>query len=907
MHAPFQGTHTGQTQTGLTGCQARHSRLPPTLSSRQPECAGIHKAQKLCNVRSSSLFGRRPVHAAAFLHQDAQTPAINIPRQHRHGRLHPSAAAKVDEIAGPPKPNEKFSRKDLRRIKQQGPKEQDLIEKYTAETLDDKGDTIMAEHTYIPSEVLGDVNYDAEPQWQSLPQMSYMEFYHGLRQRNWTSECHDAALEAWDLKIFRDSGRFLQPVFPGFRVQVTKPDGSQCWVDLPTAGSETYVQDHLQPTMPGSDAQLQDMRVPQPNVATYQYGYNQVFQQLFQAYEQQIPKAARREFDKQGHTDLTKYKYSCPGERVGVSFHMTPQQPSLAAVWAKIPAILFFSFAFSFLAVCLGLGIFRPRKMMPSDPIQAMEFAQSKGQAHKEGRTNVTLKDVAGLDSIVGRLQQVVTYLKDPQGTQFRGLARPPKGVLLEGDPGVGKTLIAKAIAGEAGVPFFQMSGSEFVEAIVGVGAARVRDLFKRARAQKEPCIIFVDEIDALGIKRAEAGMRTNEEREQTLNQLLTEMDGFIPGSGVVFMAATNRADLLDNALTRPGRFDWRVLISKPDQEGRVAILKVHVRNRPMADDVNLEQVAQDLPGLSGAELANVMNEAALEAVRRNGSDITMADIYNAMDRILQGVRRPPLPDYLEVKKCFAVHECGKALVATILREQTGRLEQVERVSVVPRGRDWSRTIFLRGDDEDYTMTTRGRMMERLQVILAGRAAEEIAFTTPSSYSINDLKDATQLALKIVTNYALSDAGITTYASPGQSLGFMRKSFEVSVDNIDADLFGRNVRGGSFQPSDDTLHAIKSQAIGMLAEAYEKNMKMLRSHSDALRQAALTILKAESLTGQELKDIMAQHPPQDPPHRQNGNSLNANNPEGGRNGSEDMDTLSTPVLAGHSRSPQSDM
>ncbi len=248
---------------------------------------------------------------------------------------------------------------DLRRIKQQGPSEQDLLEQYSAETDDGQGDTVMMEHQYIPPEVLGDVTYDAESDWQGMPQISYMEFYHGLRQRNWTSEYYDSAVEPWDLKFFRDSGRFLRPIFPGFRAQITKADGSQFWVDLPNAGSETYVNDYIQSTVPGTDAQLQDIRVAKPNVAMYQYGYNQVFQQLFQAYEQQIPKAARREVERQGHTDLSKYKYSCPGESVGVSFHMTPQEPSLAAVWQQIPAVLYFSFAFSFLAICLGLGIFR--------------------------------------------------------------------------------------------------------------------------------------------------------------------------------------------------------------------------------------------------------------------------------------------------------------------------------------------------------------------------------------------------------------------------------------------------------------------------------------------------------------------------------------------------------------------
>ncbi|KAL3161042.1 hypothetical protein ABBQ38_009425 [Trebouxia sp. C0009 RCD-2024] len=885
---PCLGAQALSAPIGLTNVQAQQQSATDRFHQ--------HKVQELCTTRSTSLYGRRPALPTAF----AFRQHTQYRGRHSATRPHRLAAAKSEEVS-PPQPNSKFTPKDRRRIKQNGPTEKDLTEEYTLESENSEGQTVTEERQYVPPEVLGSMHYDDEPAWETMTQMPYMEFYDGLRQRNWTSPYHNPQAESWDLKFFRDSGRLFRPSWPGFRVQITKRDGSQCWADLPQAGAETFVKDHVQAAVPGTEAQLEQMRLPHRTGELFQYGYNQVFHQLFQAYEQHIPAAARQQFDKKGYVDLSKYKYRCPGEsRVAMSFHLTPQEPSFAKYWDMVPIILFFSFAFSFLGVCLGLGIFRPRKMMPSDPIQAMEFAQSKGQAHKEGRTNVTLKDVAGLDATVGRLQQVVTYLRDPAGTQFRGLARPPKGILLEGDPGVGKTLIAKAIAGEAGVPFFQMSGSEFVEAIVGVGAARVRDLFKRARAQKEPCIIFVDEIDALGIKRAEAGMRTNEEREQTLNQLLTEMDGFVPGSGVVFMAATNRADLLDNALTRPGRFDWRIFISKPDQEGREAILKVHTRNRPMADDVNLSQVAQDLPGLSGAELANVMNEAALEAVRRNGSVINTADIYNAMDRILQGVRRPALPDYLEVRKYFAVHECGKALVATKLRQQTGRLEQVERVSIVPRGRDWTRTIFLRGDDEDYTMTTRGRMMERLQVILAGRAAEEVAYEIPSSYSISDLKDATQLALKIVTNYALSDIGITTYAPPGSALGYMRKSFEVSVDNIDADLFGRGVPGGSFQPSDDNMHNMRTQAIAMLQEAYDKDLAVLRQHSDALRQATLSILKTETLTGQELKDIMAQHPPQDPPRGQNGSGPNGGSPDTPDNmsGASEMDTLSTPVLAG---------
>ena len=257
-------------------------------------------------------------------------------------------------------PQRKAILQDRRRIKQKGPVEQDLVEEYTAETDIGRGETVMAEHQYIPPEVLGSMHYDDEPNWETIPQMTYMEFYHGLRQRNWTSPYFNARAQPWTLKIFRDSGRLFRPVWPGFRVQITKPDGSQCWADLPTAGTETYVKDHVQSMVPGTEQQLDHMRIPTQNGALYQYGYNQVFQQLFQSYEQYVPKEARQELAKKGQVDLSKYEYRCPGEaKVGVSFHMTPQEPSLAKYWDMIPAILFFSFAFSFLAVCLGLGIFR--------------------------------------------------------------------------------------------------------------------------------------------------------------------------------------------------------------------------------------------------------------------------------------------------------------------------------------------------------------------------------------------------------------------------------------------------------------------------------------------------------------------------------------------------------------------
>ncbi|KAK9817111.1 hypothetical protein WJX72_009705 [[Myrmecia] bisecta] len=795
-------------------------------------------------------------------------------RSHKRVRLRARAAAKEQQVA-PPKPAPRFSRQDLKRIKEQGPTVADLVHIHRMEWQDRDKTLHAEERAWIPPQVLGSTSYMPEPKWHALPQMSFMEFYQGLRERNWTSEHYKATSEPWKISFFRDSGRLMRPSWEGFRAFVTRPDGSVFWVNMPSAGAETYIYDHLAGGTGGGI--WKGKKVPQQPVALYQYGYNQVFEQVFQAYEQQLSEQGAKEWQNKMWVSTTPQTYRCPGEQLmGVSFQMTPNERTFHGVWDRVPSFLFFTFSFSFLAVCLAIGIFKPRKQMPNDPIQAMEFAQSKGQARKEGRTNVKFADVAGLDATVSDLRDVVEFLKNPK--RYKALsAKPPKGVLLEGDPGTGKTLIAKAIAGEAGVPFYQMSGSEFVEAIVGVGAARVRDLFKRARAQKEPCIIFVDEIDALGTRRAEAGMQTNEEREQTLNQLLSEMDGFTPDIGVVFVAATNRADLLDAALTRPGRFDRKIRILRPDTQGRYEILKVHARNRPLAEDVDLMQLARDLPGLSGAELANILNESALEVVRRDGDQITAADIYNAIDRVLQGVRRPPLPDRLPVKRAFAVHEVGKGLVATVLRQQSGRLEAVERVSMVPRGRDWTRTIFLRGEDEQYTMTTRARLLERLRVVVAGRAAEEVVLGDATTYSISDLRDGARLAQKIVANYGLSDEGITIYAPPTATLGFMRKSFEVSVDNIDADLFGKGIKGGMWQPSDESLHRLRTAMYGLLGAAYEEVTAILEAHREALDAATDAILEKESLTGAELEEFIRLHPPRELPRgHAGGNGTGAN-------------------------------
>jgi len=778
-----------------------------------------------------------------------------------------TAFFKPKESTGPPKPNSKFKKADLKRIKTEGPTMEDLQAHFeVARSSGSK--TTTQEYNFVPYEVLGRKTAypEKEPAWDQLPQMSFMEFYAGLRERNWTSEHYNPDASRWDVAFFEDSGRFLRPSFAGYRALVTKhvseTETETCWVNLDRPGPDSFLRDYLGGGYHGGALfKAQNKRYAPKPFTPADYGYNQVFEQLFEAYEQRVSGKARTDVRRKGWTGRAKgAAYDCPADaHLGISFNMTPPERSLHAFWELLPTIAFYGFGMSFLAVVLAIGIFRPRKQMPTDMFQAMEFAQSKGTARKDGHSDVKFADVGGLGETIHEMMDVVSFLKDP--AKYAALdARPPKGILLSGDPGVGKTLIAKAMAGEAGVPFYQMAGSEFVEAIVGVGAARVRDLFRRARAQA-PCIVFVDEIDALGIQRAAAGVKTNEEREQTLNQLLSEMDGFKPDSGVVFVAATNRPDLLDSALVRAGRFDRKIVIRRPDEAGRKEVLEIHARRHKMSPTVDLGQLAKDLPGLSGAELGNVLNEAALEAVRRDGDEILPEDVFGAVDRVLQGIRRPSLPDRFAIKKSMAIHEAGTAIVASLLHEEAQRIEAVERVSIVPRGRDWSRTIYARGNDEDYIIMTKGRILDRIKVILAGRAAEEVYDGVPSTYGTNDIRDASKLAMRYVANYGLdANVGITTYAPTPGRLGFMQKSFEVAVDNIDEDLFGNTIPGGAFQPSDNSWHEIKSTAAQIVKEAYISNLETLTARKRAMEDLAERLLEKETCFADELREIIARNP-----------------------------------------------
>jgi cell division protease FtsH len=468
---------------------------------------------------------------------------------------------------------------------------------------------------------------------------------------------------------------------------------------------------------------------------------------------------------------------------------------------------------------------------------QAFNFSKSRARLTLDKRPDVTFADVAGAEEAKEEVQEIVEFLKSPQKFQALG-GRIPRGVLLVGPPGTGKTLLAKAIAGEARVPFYSISGSEFVEMFVGVGAARVRDLFDQAK-RNSPCLIFIDEIDAVGRHRGAGLGGGHDEREQTLNQILAEMDGFDTNVNVIVMAATNRPDILDPALLRPGRFDRHVVIDLPDMKGRKAILEVHAKGKPLAKEVDFETIAKETPGFSGADLANVINEAALLAARRNRKDITLKELEEAADRVLAGPEKKSRIISPKEKEIIAYHESGHALTAKLLPNA----DPVHKISIVARGIMGGWTRFL--PSEDRHLWSKSQFDDRLAVSLGGRVAEEITFGEVTTGAQNDLEEATKLARKMVTEYGMSEKlGPRTFGQR-QELVFLGR--EISEQRDYSDKVAQEI--------DEEVHSI-------IQRAYNIAKQVLTANKERLRQLAQELIAHETLDEPELNRILEGLAPQ---------------------------------------------
>ena len=489
---------------------------------------------------------------------------------------------------------------------------------------------------------------------------------------------------------------------------------------------------------------------------------------------------------------------------------------------------LFFSWGpIIFLVV---IWIFFMRQMQTGGN-KALSFGKAKAKLVSEKSVKVTFADVAGIDEAKAEVQEIIDFLKDPQKFQKLG-GKIPKGVLLVGAPGTGKTLLARAIAGEAGVPFFSISGSDFVEMFVGVGASRVRDLFDQAK-KSSPCIIFIDEIDAVGRHRGAGLGGGHDEREQTLNQLLVEMDGFEANQGVIIIAATNRPDVLDPALLRPGRFDRQVVVPQPDVKGRLEILKVHTRNKPLDEQVSLEQIARGTPGFSGADLENLVNEAALLAARMGKTKVERSDFEAAKDKVLMGVERKSMIISEDEKKNTAYHEAGHALVAKL----TPGTDPLHKVSIIPRGRALGVTQQLPIDDK-YTYS-KDYLMKALNILLGGRAAEEIALQHMTTGAGNDLERATDLARKMVTEWGMSDKlGPLTFGKKDEQI-FLGREIAKHKDY-----------------SEKTAEDIDEEVKRIVIEAYDNAKSLLTEHSDLLELFAKTLLEKETMDGPEIEALI---------------------------------------------------
>jgi cell division protease FtsH len=461
-----------------------------------------------------------------------------------------------------------------------------------------------------------------------------------------------------------------------------------------------------------------------------------------------------------------------------------------------------------------------------------MSFGKSRAKIYAEKDKKVTFGDVAGIDEAKDELKEVVEYLRDPG--KFRRLGgRIPKGVLLVGTPGTGKTLLARAVAGEAHVPFFSISGSDFVEMFVGVGAARVRDLFGQAQ-NHAPCIIFIDELDALGKARGVNPLGRHDEQEQTLNQLLSEMDGFDPNTGVIIMAATNRPEILDPALLRPGRFDRQILVDRPDLNGREEILKIHAKNVMLSPDVDLKVIASRTPGFVGADLANIINEAALLAARKNKEAVEMADIEEAIDRVLAGLEKKNRLMSKKEKEIVAYHESGHAIIASLLPDA----DPVRRISIIPRGIA-ALGYTLQLPTEDRYLMTRSELLTRLAVLLGGRVAEEIVFGEISTGAHNDLQRATDIATSMVKEYGMSE-----------KMGY------VTFEREKKPLFLPTAFGSSRDYSEETAREIDAEVKRIIDEAYLRVKHLLTEKKDKLADLAHLLLEKEVVEEADLKRIL---------------------------------------------------
>lgn len=512
---------------------------------------------------------------------------------------------------------------------------------------------------------------------------------------------------------------------------------------------------------------------------------------------------------------------SLVGKLEAKGVEITAQNPKEPPWWMTLLS--------SFLPILILIGVwFFIMNQTQGSGSKVMSFGKSRARLSSGDKVKVTFNDVAGADEAKEELQEVVEFLKHPKKFNDLG-ARIPKGVLLYGPPGTGKTLLAKAVAGEAGVAFFSISGSDFVEMFVGVGASRVRDLFAQAK-KNSPCIIFIDEIDAVGRQRGAGLSGGHDEREQTLNQLLVEMDGFAANEGIIIIAATNRPDILDHALLRPGRFDRQIVVDKPDVKGRVAILQVHSKGKPIAKDVDMDVLARRTPGFTGADLANLVNEAALLAARRDKHEINMIELEESIERVMAGPERKSKVMSDDEKKLTAYHEGGHALVGMMLKHA----DPVHKVTIIPRGRAGGYTLMLPKEDRNYA--TRSELLDRLKVAMGGRVAEEIVLNEISTGASQDIQQASRIVRSMIMQYGMSDVlGPVAYGA----------------DQVQQ-YFGQNTRNYS----EEVAGEIDKEVHKYMEDAYQACRNIINEHRAQLDTIAQALMEKETLTAAELKAMV---------------------------------------------------